>query len=198
MKRSILDLLRPVQSGQLLADVLTAARINAIQEAILNLYAGGNLGSGSNVRLRKTPGGVIVSADFPDQAQGSSEAPYILGSTVKGSSGAGTGSPVFWGGYVDRNTLTPDQPFTDTWHRDRRPKIPGSASASTDADSDSVMLDLLRFYIVNNYASGTDIEYAFTRKALFDSRNVLVSITGEVLESLEYASGHGTAEGGIL
>lgn len=66
-----LSKLTRVTVGQNLLEILTADRINAIQDNILGLYRGENLQSGTHIRLKTSPAGVVISAD---RGGGSSQA----------------------------------------------------------------------------------------------------------------------------
>ena len=56
-----LNKLKPVNAGMLLTDAVTAARINAIQDAIKALARGDNLLEGNGTRIRRGPSGAMIS-----------------------------------------------------------------------------------------------------------------------------------------
>jgi hypothetical protein len=64
----LLTKLTRIQSGQNLSSVVTAERINAIQDAIKAIAQGANINAGAGTRLTKSVGGVTISAnDLPDR-----------------------------------------------------------------------------------------------------------------------------------
>ena len=146
---------------------------------------------GKGIRRFVVGGRTILSAPEPSGA-GPSKTPYILGSTRHGSDPAGPGGTTGpWGGLIDAPDPDLSKPRTDTWHRERRPRMPD------EKNTDSVVLDLSRTHVAADSASGSQTRRRFTRTALFDGRNTLVSISAETLEEEDSSSG-GSGGGGIL
>jgi|LakMenEpi03Aug12_release.lakeMendotaPanAssembly.Ray.scaffolds.fasta_scaffold00471_91 hypothetical protein len=163
----LLPKLTTVTAGQDPKTVLTAGRINAIQEILHQL-----------VRLSITEHRFSADGSL---ATGNGDDPYILGSTLQGSTGYSS-NPVKYGGWDNKGpgwtgseAVWGGTAATDTWHRDRPPLIPGSTSAATDRRSFGVSLVLIREY------SDTYGKKTFIRKPVFDTLGELVSVGAEVL-----------------
>jgi hypothetical protein len=62
MSRKLIDSLKPVASGQDLLDVLTAARINTIQDLLKALWLGNNLAPGKNVTISRGDNQVTIAS----------------------------------------------------------------------------------------------------------------------------------------
>lgn len=130
---ALLKLLTPVRPGMPWDDVLTAARVNAIQTLLLHLARGDNVSRGNNILLRRFEDGYSITARAAvSSPSGTGEHPYVLGSTNYGSSTDGpSGADGPWGGSGDLSGIGDGStPYTDTWHRDRLPLTP--ADVQTD------------------------------------------------------------------
>lgn len=69
--------LTAVKPGDGLNDIMTAARINAIQEILRDLAGGKAIVSGAGVRKRDVAGGVMLTADIPPvEGGGGASGPY--------------------------------------------------------------------------------------------------------------------------
>ena len=195
-----------VQRGEPIRAELWNALVDALGHA--------QIFPGKGIRRRVFDGRTMLSAAGTPRT-GNADTPYILGSTKYGSSMSGPHAhddPPQWGGFDDVPTDRHDAffdlttPRLDEWHRSRRPLPPGAYSASEDQPTDSVILDLTRTHLVPTSHSGYSsfLRYAFKRTALFDSRNIIVSISTEQLtdiEEVDYGSGSDgylAAWGGLL
>jgi hypothetical protein len=116
--------------------------------------------------------------------------PYIMGSLTQGSSKENSGPPKTWGGSGDSTPSPAASPLTDTWHREKPPLT------IANVQTVGVKLDLTRIYITVAPPGGY-MRYTFTRTATYDNLGALVSISAETLEETDYASGSGSAGGGI-
>ena len=187
---ALLKLLTPVKPGMPWDDVLTAARINAIQTLLLQLTRGENVGGGNNILVRRFADSFSITARVPGFAGGSYKEPYVLGSTATGSGADGSTGP--WGADAP---LALDLAQTDTWHRDRPPTT-YAASPGNRKVTDGVYPVLERIFI-DLSGSGTYHRKVFRRKPLVDSWGLLVSVAAEVAVEEDTTSGSGSASGTV-
>lgn len=75
--------LKPITAGTPILDCLTVARMNAIQDAILELWAGENLRSGGNVQIMPSGNGPTVNVLAGGGSGGSGTEPVVASGSFK-------------------------------------------------------------------------------------------------------------------
>jgi hypothetical protein len=146
------------------------------------------LNQGVGYRLSRNPIGTTLAIKLPTIPSGNYSNPYVLGSLNHASSQ--TGISGIYGGSADIQTGNASGAYLDTWHRDFPPLDSGNNQTY------GVKLDLIRPFI-NTVGTYSFHKSLFTRNAIFDDLGDLVSISAEMLEEDETASGSGSAGGGI-
>lgn len=187
---ALLKLLTPVRPGMPWDDVLTAARINAIQTLLLQLARGENVGVSAPLLLKRYGDSFAIAARAAKTSLGNYDEPYVLGSTATGSGADGSAGP--WGGDAP---LALDLAQTDTWHRDRPPTT-YAVSPGDRVLTYGVWPILERIHIVSSMP-GSIHRKVFRRRPLVDSLGLLVSISAETLIEDSITSGSGSGDGGL-
>jgi len=164
----------------------TRADVNAILDSIESLIVEKSVSMPSS-GWTETEAGLIPP---PLPKIGVYSNPYVMGSLTQGSSRENAGPPKTWGGSGDSTPSPAASALTDTWHREKPPLT------IANVQTVGVKLDLTRIYITVAPPGGY-IRYTFTRTATYDNLGALVSISAETLEETDYASGSGSAGGGI-